>query len=202
MSQWYVAKRGRRKVPPIIYNKFGFIVLEYDNEVLAYFFKTLETKTIPCCISGHLIEGMIDCLKKIDSRYHILCAGYLENEIQIGITGKVKFKETDKEAANRELSEEVGLTSTALTLKYRSPITSCFVTHIQDCELCYKEEDIHKSDTYLRVGLFVFGEERELIQVVERIKENTNTETTFVGLLSQPEALRMTKKIQRVKKVK
>jgi hypothetical protein len=51
---------------------------------------------------------IINYLKTLDTDNYLLCLQYLNNDVQIGITGTVNYKETYINAINREFIEETG----------------------------------------------------------------------------------------------
>jgi hypothetical protein len=156
-------------------------------------------------ISNYLPDNYIKPINNFISNHNdedlfVLCPGYgLNSDIQFGITGKAKYKETAYQAAVRECLEETGLIylpSSELTninnidtqcnkINKKKKITQYFffnAKHLKVYNSTYHKHIINhnthnKDDLSKRVAIYIFGSYRDLSSLVKQL-DNYNITLT------------------------
>lgn len=112
-------------------------------------------------------------------RTFVLCVGYKQGnqllDCQIGLTGKVKERETNVQAAMREMEEEIGLVPNGLgdlrnVSSTKEGKETWFACPIDDCRVSSDSDALNTVDHCLgcdvwdrRIGVLIYGTEKELI---------------------------------------
>lgn len=161
-------------------------------------------------LSKYMLKIPIDdILKSIPTDNYIICVGYSKKDsmdpydMQCGVTGSIKKNgETPKQAANRELSEELGITikksgghyfKSTVNMRYNDRYVHHYVIHTSQCVAMTSDEagrlpeKCSGPDTSDKVMIWLYGTKKETIDLVKEIKymcmmgDNAN----YVGILHE-----------------
>lgn len=122
--------------------------------------------------SGYQVPEMIPILNTLPKENYILGVTYKEGDSQIMISGHLQDGETEYEAAQREMTEEL-----ALNVKYKNAVTlyneNTFVVDIKDCKIS-NDYTFPGKDTKEKVIICVHGEYRDVLNYLKKVNLNEN----------------------------
>lgn len=166
-------------------------VLHFENkkiikdDITTYTFSTYFPKMMRKAMNSHMIK----------ENHFVLCPLYDKGDFQIGVTGKVKLRETFFHGINRELGEEVGLIiKNRKKLYYIKPITKkntinqSFVINIKDTKPVPINNknfiDLRPDTNNKKVGCIIYGEESDIISFMQKPIYRFLNDDKIIGLVS------------------
>lgn len=137
--------------------------------------------------SNFYLSGTLSTLEELPKNSHILYVGYLEGDMQIGITGSCLRGESFKDAATREIREEIGMSINPKYLKEcsckklkgkdrYSTIYSLCIDDIDNIDnIDEKEENTddnldEKDDKRYKVVVIIYGSKEKINELIKSSK--------------------------------
>jgi len=167
---------------------------------------TITNKIIEECkkqlFSNFYITGIYSALSQIHDSSHVLYIGYLDGDMQIGVTGSCMDKESFRVAALREITEELGIFfdndqlkecsngSNKGTRSYNTIYSLC----IDDCKIMkpipMDSESKHKGSEHAlwsigqdnkncKIGVIVYGSPGKLSQLIQMAQPLNSAEQIY-----------------------
>lgn len=132
-------------------------------------------------VSTYLLDGVVECISKLDDDEYILCVGYKGSkggDFQIGLTGTSKKNEDIDQTAKRETMEEVGiefdefLKETSKIHKYTSHV---YTVNIKNCNATkWYNSSKKKDDKSRKVTVLIHGPLNSIVKVMKTIPVEKN----------------------------
>ncbi|ARF09553.1 NUDIX hydrolase [Indivirus ILV1] len=202
---------------PILYpqiNKKGFLC--FAAAFTGIVMKTIVGLMHECrkqLFSNFYLVGIISALEKIPKESCLLYIGYTPGDMQIGVTGSCQIGESPKQAAVREIKEELGVNILPVDLKecsfekmkrgyctvYSLCIDNCAFTQLRCSELKKSGYDNKQN----KIAVIIYGSNEKVKKLIEIAKPTDSTEKiSYYASVPQPCALNVTSIIKNTKPTK
>ena len=153
-----------------------------------------EEQTFSSCV----YTGTRKVATGLTPTYHVLCVGYKAGDMQIAVTGSVKEGESCREAAEREIQEEVGIVGAQVTYvtttNHQNKTVEHYTLYLSEMPAlttsCPKVPE-GSDDWRKKVSIIIYGPEDVMIRLMQAAKATDPKESiTYYAIMPLSVAMR------------